>query len=225
MKKKPTAKVINLAQRAFEIQKRNALHCATVAEAETSLAQARHYLDTAHTDYAPDKAIALLKAAATAGHTPSAIKLVELYIFGKHCEKDTDQALDLLQVIVADNEPAAMYYLAYLYDRDPELHDPHEAAYWYRRAAEHGHFKSQIRLASLYATGTGVPCCQQTAEAFLCVALESSSQQDPRFLLWQGQRLTAQPETQFVAEALIKAAAAMQYPPAQRLLLERGWRQ
>jgi len=229
MKKKQGNNVIDLAERARVLRrKKAAAQAAAESEAERARAYyelAKQYLDGESKEYDPRQAMALLEVACGDGHTASTILLIELYIFGKHCPKDTDKALELLRVIVTENEPAAMYYLAYIYDKDPQLHDTYEAAYWYRRAAEYGHFKSQIRLASLYATGTGVPCCQQTAEAFLDVALESCSQQDPRFLLWQGQRLVSQPETEFVAQALIKAAAAMQYTPAQRLLLERGWRQ
>ena len=175
--------------------------------------------------YDPGYAVELLLSASEAGYIASSISLVELYIFGKHYPRDLHKALELLRTVVFENEPAAMYYLAYIYDKDPQLQNSFEAAYWYRRAAEYGHFKSQIRLASLYATGHGVPHCRETAEAFLDVALESSSEQDPRFLFWQGERLGAQPETEFVAHALIKAAADMQYTPAQRLLLQKGWRQ
>lgn len=176
-------------------------------------------------EYDPGYAIGLLQSASDEGHTASSISLAELYIFGKHCPRDAEKALSLLHLLVFENEPAAMYYLAYIYDRAPGHQNPFEAAHWYRRAAEHGHFKSQLRLAVLYATGKGVPQCRETAEAFLAVALESSHQQDPRFLLWQSERLAALPETEFVAQALIKAAAAMHYTPARRLLLQKGWRQ
>ena len=116
-----------------------------------------------------------------------------------------------------------MFYLASIYDKEPEYSNSFEAAYWYRRAAEYGHFKSQIRLASLYAIGDGVPLCQETAEAFLDVALETTDQQDPRFLFWQGERFVAHPETEFLAHALIKAAADRQHTPAQRMLLQYRW--
>lgn len=66
--------------------------------------------------------------------------------------------------------------------------------------------------------------CLDTAEAFLEVALESMTQQDPRFLLWQGERFVERPETEFLAHALIKAAADMQHTPAQRSMLAHGWR-
>lgn len=196
--------------------------------AKAGSAQAKRELALLHLEgeavaYDSGYAIQLLKSASDDGHVASTISLVELYIFGNHCPRNPDKALELLHLVVSENEPAAMYYLAYIYDKDAQLNDPFEAAYWYRRAAEHGHFKSQIRLASLYATGHGVPHCLETAEAFLDVALESTSEQDPRFLLWQGERLEAQPETEFVAHALIRAAAAMRYTPAQRLLLQRGW--
>jgi TPR repeat protein len=180
------------------------------------------HLEADGVDYDPRYAIELLQSASDEGHVASAISLAEIYVFGNHCPRDVEKALDLLHMVVLANEPAGMYYLAYIYDKDPELKNHFEAAYWYRRAAEHGHFKSQIRLACLYATGRGVPCCRKTAEVFLELAMESSHEQDPGFLLWQGERLEGQPETQFLAHALIKAAAAMRYPPAQRLLLQRG---
>ena len=191
--------------------------------------QARHELALLHlkgeaVDYDPDYAVSLLLSASEDGYTASSIALAELYIFGRHCPPDSGKALLLLHQVVSEDEPAAMYYLAYLHDKDPQLQNSFEAAYWYRRAAEHGHFKSQIRLASLYATGDGVPQSLATAEAFLDVALQSTSKQDPRFLLWQSESLAGQPETEFVARALIKAAADLQYAPAKRLLLQRGWR-
>lgn len=197
--------------------------------AKGGVAQAKHELALLHLQgagvaYDPKYSIWLLQSASDDGYTASAIALAELYIFGKDCPRNADLALELLHAVVLKDEPAAMYYLAYIYDTEPERKDQFEAAYWYRRAAEHGHFKSQIRLASLYATGRGVPHCLETAEAFLGIALESIAEQDPRFLLWQGERLVAQRETEFLAHALIKAAAAMRHKPAQRLLLERGWR-
>lgn len=197
--------------------------------AKGGVVQAKHELARLHIEgisvpYDPDYAIQLLQSASGDEYVPSTIYLVELHLFGKHCPKDTDAALEQLYLAAGKNEPAVMYYLAYIYDKDPDYSDPFEAAYWYRRAAEHGHFKSQIRLASLYATGQGVPLCLDTAEAFLDVALESTTEQGPRFLLWQGERFVAQPETGFLARALIKAAADMQHAPAQRLMLQQGWR-
>jgi TPR repeat protein len=193
------------------------------------IAQARHELALLHmagisVPYDPDYAWHLLQKASDDGYVASTIALAEFYIFGKHCPKDIEEALELLYVAAAKNEPAAMYYLAYVYDKEPDYSNSFEAAYWYRRAAEYGHFKSQVRLASLYATGQGVPLCLDTAEAFLEVALESKLQQDPRFLLWQGEHFVAQPETEFLAHALIKAAADMQHTPAQRSMLQHGWR-
>lgn len=193
--------------------------------------QAKHELARLHIEgegvpYDPAYGIKLLQSASDDEYVPSMVYLAELYIFGQHCAKDTDAALDLLYSaysIAADQEPAAMYYLGYVYDRDPDCRNIFEAAYWYRRAAEHGHFKSQIRLAALYATGTGVPHCVETAVAFLEVAMENARQQDPRFLLWQGERFIAQPETEFLARALIKTAAEMQHTPAQRMMLQQGW--
>jgi TPR repeat protein len=197
--------------------------------ANGGLVQAKHELALLHLKgdgvaYDPGYAIELLQSASADGYVPSSISLAELYIFGQHCDRDADKALELLHPVVSEHEPAVMYYLAYIYDKNPEHHNAFEAAYWYRRAAEYGHFKSQIRLASLYATGKGVPRCLATAEAFLDVALDATAQQDPRLLLWQSERLVAQPETEFVAQALVRAAAAMNYAPAQRLLLQRGWR-
>lgn len=197
--------------------------------AKGGVARAKHelallYLEGNGVSQDAGYAISLLESASADGHAASTISLAEVYIFGKHAGKNIEKALDLLYQVVFENEPAAMYYLAYIYDRDHDHHNDFEAAYWYRRAAEHGHFKSQLRLASLYATGQGVPHCPETAEAFLGVAMESTVQQEPEFLYWQGARLGAQPETEFLGEALIKAAAAMKYTPAQRLLLERGWR-
>jgi len=197
--------------------------------AKGGVVQAMHELARLHIDgvtvpYDQEYAIRLLQGASDEEHVPSMIYLAELYIFGVHCPKDTDAALELLYRAADKDEPAVMYYLAYIYDKDPDYRNSFEAAYWYRRAAEHGHFKSQIRLACLYATGLGVPHCVDTAEAFLEVALESAPQQDPRFLLWQGERFVAQPETEFLAHALIKAAAEMEHTPAQRLMLQHGWR-
>ena len=196
--------------------------------AKGGIAQARHELALLHlkeegVEYDAEYAIRLLQSASDDGYVASSVSLAELYLFGSHCPRDTDKAVELLYQAVSENEPAAMYYLAYIYDREPEFLNSFEAAYWYRRAADYGHFKSQIRLAALYATGSGVPLCLETARAFLRVAMESSGQQDPQFMFWQGKRLVAQPETEFVAKALIKAAAAMKYSPAQRLLLQRGW--
>lgn len=194
--------------------------------------QAKHELARLHIEgkdvtYDPEYAIRLLQSASEDEHVPSMIYLSELYIFGNHCPRDTEAALDLLYAaysVAGDSAPAVMYYLAFIYDRDPASRNTFEAAYWYRRAAEHGHFKSQIRLAALYATGLGVPHCIETAEAFLEVAMESAQQQDPRFLLWQGERFIAQPETEFLAQALIKTAAELQHTPAQRVMLQQGWR-
>ena len=207
--------------------KKGARYLATAVKG--GVAQAKHELALLHIKgedvaYDAQYAIELLKSASAEGYVASTISLAELYIFGKHCTRNTEEAMELLFSVVYQDEPAAMYYIAYVYDCDPQHKNPFEAAYWYRRAAEHGHFKSQIRLASLYATGCGVPICRETAKAFLEVALESTSQQDPRFLLWQGERLMAQHETEFMAQALIKAAADMQHTPAQRVLLKSGWR-
>lgn len=197
--------------------------------AKGDVSQARHELALLHlagtgVPYDPDYARHLLQLAADDGYLPSMVQLAELYLFGRHNPKDLEQALEILYAASAKSEPAAMYYLALIYDKEPEYRNSFEAAYWYRRAAEYGHFKSQIRLASLYATGEGVPLCLETAEAFLEVAMESKYQQDPRFLFWQGERFVTRPETKFLAQALIKAAAEMEHPPAQRSLLQHGWR-
>ena len=193
------------------------------------IAQAKHELAKLHIEgvsvpYDLDYAFLLLQRASDDGYLPSTICLAELYLFGKHCPKDINEALELLYSATAKNEPAAMYYLALIFDKDPDHGNTFEAAYWYRRAAEYGHFKSQVRLASLYATGLGVPLCPETAQAFLDVALESATLQDPRFLLWQGEHFVEQPETAFLAHALIKAAADQQHTPAQRSMLQHGWR-
>ena len=197
--------------------------------AKGGIARAKYELARLHIEghsvpYDPDYAFRLLHGAADDGDAASMIYLAELYLFGTNSPKDIEEALELLYAAAAKSEPAAMYYLAYIYDKDPDYSNSFEAAYWYRRAAEYGHFKSQIRLASLYAMGQGVPQCLDTAEAFLEAALESIAEQDPRFLLWQGEHFVAQPETDFLAQALIKAAADMQHPPAQRSLLAHGWR-
>jgi len=204
-----------------------ASHLATAAKG--GIPQARFELAKLHMEgvvvpYDPDYARMLLAGASDDGYLPSTIYLAELFLFGKHCPKDVEAALELLYAAAAKNEPAAMYYLALVYDKEADYQNSFEAAYWYRRAAEYGHFKSQIRLASLYAVGQGVPQCQETAEAFLEVALESLDEQDPRFLLWQGEHFVEQPETEFLAEALIKAAADMHHTPAQRVMLQHGWR-
>ena len=194
---------------------------------QAKLELARLHIEGQDVNYDSDYAIKLLQSASEDEHVPSMVYLAELYLFGQHCRKDAGAALDLLYAaysIAADEEPAVMYYLAYIYDRDPSCRNSFEAAYWYRRAAEHGHFKSQIRLASLYATGVGVPHCPETAEAFLEVAMETAAKQDPRFLLWQGERFIARPETEFLAQALIKTAAEMEHTPAKRLMLQQGWR-
>jgi len=196
-----------------------------------SVPQAKHELARLHIEgegvpYDPAYGIKLLQSASDDEYVPSMVYLAELYIFGQHCATDADAALELLYSaysIAADQEPAVMYYLGYVYDRAPDCRNTFEAAYWYRRAAEHGHFKSQIRLAALYATGTGVPHCVETSVAFLEVAMETARQQDPRFLLWQGERFIAQPETEFLAQALIKTAAEMHHTPAQRMMLQQGW--
>lgn len=197
--------------------------------AQGGVPQAKHELAKLHLEGALavcdwEYALTLLESAAEDDYLPSLTYLAELHIFGKKCPKDLDKALNLLYRAAGDNDPAVMYYLAYIYDTDPQHKNAFEAAYWYRRAAEHGHFKSQIRLASLYATGAGVPRCPDTADAFLEVALESATEQDPRFLVWQGERFAGRPETTFLARALIKAAADMQHTPAQRLMLQHGWR-
>ncbi|UFS68544.1 sel1 repeat family protein [Geomonas sp. RF6] len=197
--------------------------------AKGEIAQSMHqlallHLDGVHVAYDAEYAIALLQGARAQEHLPSITSLAELYIFAQHCERDIEQALELLYAVVFENDPSVFYYLAYIYDKFPMHRDPHEAAYWYRRAAEFGHYKSQIRLAALYATGLGVPRCQETAEAFLEVALESGTPQDPKLLYWQGERMALQPETRFIARALMKAAAEMHFAPAQRMLLQQGWR-
>lgn len=197
--------------------------------AQGGIAQARHELALLHMEgvsvpYDPDYALVLLQKASDDGYVASTISLAERYLFGTHCPKDIEEALELLYIATEMNEPAAMYYLALVYDKEPEYSNSFEAAYWYRRAAEYGHFKSQIRLASLYATGLGVPRCQDTAEAFLEVAQETMLQQDPKYLFWQGERFVDHPETEFLAQALIRAAAEMQYTPAQRSMLAHGWR-
>jgi len=202
-------------------------HLATAAKG--GVPQARHELALLHMEgtvvpYDPDYARMLLQGASDDGYVASTIYLAEMYLFGKHSPKDLEAALDLLYEAATKNEPAAMYYLGLIYDKEPDYQNAFEAAYWYRRAAEYGHFKSQIRLASLYAIGQGVPQCQETADAFLEVAQDSLYEQDPRFLLWQGEQLGTEPNTEFLAQALIKAAAELHHTPAQRVMLERGWR-
>jgi len=197
--------------------------------AKGGIAQSMHqlalmHLDGVHVPYDVDYALALLQGAHEQEYLPATISLAELYIFGQHAPRDLDLALEMLYAVVFEQEPAVFYYVAYVYDRFPTHRDAHEAAYWYRRAAEYGHYKSQIRLAALYATGVGVPRCQDTAEAFLEVALESTPPQDPKLLFWQGERLAKEPETRFIAQALMKAAAAMHFVPAQKMLLQQGWR-
>ena len=197
--------------------------------AKGGIAQAMHELARLHIEGVSvaqdsDYAIRLLQGASEDGYVESTVYLAELYLFGTHCPRNIEEAMELLYVAAGKSEPAAMYYLAFIYDKDPDHANSFEAAYWYRRAAEYGHFKSQIRLASLYATGQGVPLCQDTAEAFLEVALESLSEQDPRFLLWQGEHFVEQPETEFLAHALIKAAADMEHTPARRSMMAHGWR-
>ncbi|GFO59757.1 hypothetical protein GMST_20820 [Geomonas silvestris] len=197
--------------------------------AKGGISQAKHELAKLHLEgvavpYDPDYARLLLEGASDDEYLPSTVYLAEMYLFGKNGPKDIEAALELLYVGAAKSDPAAMYYLALIYDKEAEYQNSFEAAYWYRRAAEYGHFKSQIRLASLYAMGQGVPQCPETAQAFLEVAQESLEEQDPRFLLWQGEHFVAQPETEFLAQALIQAAADMHHTPAQRVLMQRGWR-
>jgi len=199
----------------------------TAAQGGSALARyelARLHIGGVSAPYDPDYAFKLLHMACNEEHVASMVYLAELYIFGSNCPKDIEAALELLYIAAGKNEPAAMYYLAFVYDKEADYSNSFEAAYWYRRAAEYGHFKSQIRLASLYATGQGVPLCLETAQAFLEVALESTTEQDPRFLLWQGEHFVKQPETEFLAHALIKAAAEMEHTPAQRSMLAHGWR-
>ncbi|GFO68910.1 hypothetical protein GMLC_24890 [Geomonas limicola] len=197
--------------------------------AKGGIPQAKHELAKLHLEgvavpYDPDYARLLLEGASRDEYLPSTVYLAEMYLFGKNGPKDIEEALELLYAAASKSEPAAMYYLALIYDKEPEYQNSFEAAYWYRRAAEYGHFKSQIRLAALYAMGLGVPQCPETAQAFLDVAQESLEEQDPRFLLWQGEHFVAQPETEFLAQALIKAAADMHHTPAQRVLMQHGWR-
>jgi len=197
--------------------------------AKGGIAQAMHELALLHMKGSgvpkdPDFAARLLQSASEDGHTASTLYLAELYLFGTDRPRDIEEAMELFYLAAAKSEPAAMYYLAFIYDNDPDHANSFEAAYWYRRAAEFGHFKSQLRLASLYATGQGVPRCQETAEAFWEVALESLPEQDPRYLLWQGELFAGEPETEFLAQGLIKAAAGLQHTPARRSLLAHGWR-
>ena len=79
--------------------------------AEHGIAAAKHELAVCHlkadgVEYDPARALALLQSSSGDGHTESSILLAELYIFGKHCPKNANQAVKLLHAILAQDEPA-----------------------------------------------------------------------------------------------------------------------
>lgn len=102
----------------------------------------------------PEKAQALLRRAADAGHPPALSWLAMAHWTGEGGQQDPAAALDLWRRAAELGDAGAAYSLgfahAYAHGR------PAEAVLWFRRAAETGHVDAMVELARLLQRGEGV---------------------------------------------------------------------
>ena len=106
-----------------------------------------------------DKAIALLKQAATHGESDPMYRLGFLYAYGDGIEKDRKQAIHWLTRGATLGHMDAIALLADIYEGLlGDTAEPKEAAHWLEKAAAHADAEHELiyRLGRAYETGTGV---------------------------------------------------------------------
>jgi len=128
--------------------------------AAASLLLARIYLtgNAAGTARNPERAAALLLAAANQGHGEAQYYLGLLYQKGSGVVKDPKQAFTLFKRAAENGDQAAQYELskAYANGRGTDADDV-KALHWLRAAANSGHGDAQFFLANALNSGQGAP--------------------------------------------------------------------
>ncbi|MGE6689874.1 tetratricopeptide repeat protein [Stutzerimonas stutzeri] len=110
--------------------------------------------------------------AAHGGHSQAQTNVGAMLLMGQGCEVDVATGLDWLERAAAA-DCGAQFNLAALYSKGEQVEQDHaKAAYWYRRAAEQGHYPSQARLGYLYLQGQGVSKDRVEAFAWLSMAAQ-----------------------------------------------------
>jgi TPR repeat protein len=89
------------------------------------------------------------------GHPGAIAMLARLFDTGKGCKKDHTKALQLYEEAVSKNDPAAQFYLGYVYQHGSKLVevDLKKAFELYLKASEQGEKRAQSNLGSMYKKG------------------------------------------------------------------------
>jgi TPR repeat protein len=107
----------------------------------------------------PSRAVALYRAAATAGHVGAQINLATMYLDGAGLPRDAAAAARWYARAAERGSALAQLNLGMIYETgEPGVKaDPRLAARRYREAATQGLMPAQYHLARLYEEGRGVP--------------------------------------------------------------------
>jgi TPR repeat protein len=117
---------------------------------------ARLYLAGSGIEKAPDKALTLLRDAASNGHTPAQNLLAELFS-GAATGDEKAPTIDAFIKAAEEGDANLQAQLAYLYESGAGVERNYARAfYWYQQAALHGHADAQASLGYLFQTGLGV---------------------------------------------------------------------
>lgn len=95
-----------------------------------------------------------------------------LYWAGCYIPKDREKAMEYLRMSADQGYPLAMFHLGntLLMPKDPEYID--EALHWFRKAAEAGNAKANLRLGNIYFMGELTDADYQLAYRYLKRAAE-----------------------------------------------------
>lgn len=151
----------------------------------------------------PAEAVRLLESASAAGHAPALRLLGLLHLEGGPVAQDRVKAETCLRTAAGLGDPDAA---AKLGDILADVAD-HEAAEWYRTAADRGHRSSMRRLAEFYKRGRGVPTDPVQAMTWLKRAAERGDP-DAQFTLGVAYAVGDGVDRDFVSAAFWSKAAA-----------------
>lgn len=121
---------------------------------------ARLYLSEDHLDQDLARAERLLLHAADGGDLDSQRLLASEYASGKRLKRNPTAALHWLKMAEQNGSSSKLqdqFQLGCFYEHDSDDAPKYsEAIIWYRKAADHGHYRSLKSLGSLYESGCGV---------------------------------------------------------------------
>ena len=104
-------------------------------------------------------AVACLAQGANLGNAAAQRQLGLCYLNGEYIDRNIGQAETWLRKAALQGDPESMMLLGRLHSTEfsDRAANHHEAASWYRQAAEIGHRDAQFQLGLLYLAGTGLP--------------------------------------------------------------------